>query len=693
MDHLQHVTKVVEELAEKLRRESAIDELWQVEGHSTAGKSTVLHGLAISLGDDLIPVVVSPPMGELDAGPAALLQIAATLKERGLVNGETAQLADPRRPLAEKITSVRKWIALGSGKVVLLCDEPMRWPASGAEDLHFAQRTWGVVNALLLEKGCRRVVAGKVPEGTTVTGVRDLSLRSDPLEWLRTSANWGSLADAARDVAYRPESELSRYSPLQLRFVVALTALDAAPWTASPGDLTRRALSRHVAEALSQDPSLAALRTLWTKLALIRRPFGEQLLSTLAEPSLAARARDLLRHCLLYRRDGEFVLHETLRRDALERRWLDANALRRAHATIAGVYADMYFADTTRFLDQLEAYHHATEAFDDDLLEKLSPMFVEQLDALGRTHSLAGRRERDDKQRGSLFDAAVENFRSSVNWDPANAYAHHYLAFNLDVQGKGTDDIEKHYPCAIELEPRTGWWHSRWICYLVTRGQANRAERAWDDALDALGLPGGGMTALVYEGLHVWVARLLLHRGQLDFAERVLGSVPAELRDNHVALRALTRRLDVLLETRRKRAFVPGMLMQPGWWRERPALLQLQDHGKLVRWIAARVEQVDLQEQVLRLDGAEVRVGHDEEPTPHSLEISFATFDGWNPDEKARLLGAGRFVEIGVYSTANGRSAQKRARVHPQRAWVDDDLPPIFPDPTRWLRSWTKPAD
>jgi tetratricopeptide (TPR) repeat protein len=535
-------------------------------------------------------------------------------------------------------------------------------------------------------------VAGAVPDGIKVKGVRDLSLESSPLEWLRTPTNWGTLADAAKYVARRSTDELSRYSPLQLRFMVALQALDAAPWTASPADLSRRALSRSVADAFAADAEHAALRTLWTKLALVRLPFSPQLLARLGEPNLGQRARDLLHHCLLYGRDGNLVLHETLRRDALERGWLDHGALRNAHGVIASAYAET-FANEPRFLDQLEAYHHATEAADDSLLSKLSPMFVEQLDALGRARSLAARRERNEQRRRALYDAAVETFRSSVRWDDTNAYAHHYLAFNLDVQGKGTTDIEQHYPRAIELEPRTAWWHSRWICYLITRGQARRAERAWDDALDALGLPQpGGGPAFVYEGLQLWVARLLLHRGRLDFAERVLKNVPADVRDTHVGLRALLRRLEVLLETRHRRAFLPGPLMRSDWWKHRPALLQLQDRGKLVRWLAARVDEVDLQERVLRLDGAQVSVGHDKEPELCSLEVPFAEFDKWNPDEPAKSLAAGRFLEIGVYVGGGNKGAQKRARVQPQRAWVDDDLPTIFPDPIRWLSNWPKPT-
>lgn len=691
MAHLEHVTTVAADLRDQLARSDAHHEVWQVDGHPTAGKSTLLHEVAKLLERDFVPVVVSPPRGELDAGPAALLQIANALKCHGIVNGETERLTDPSRPLAEKITLVRQWLVDAQEKVVLLCDEPTRWPAHGTDDLHFAKRTWAVVNTLLVERLCRRVVTGEVPEGVSVKGVRDLNLTtSDPLEWLRNPTNWGSLADAARDIARLSHDALAKHSPLQIRFLVALRALDAAPWTASPRDLTRRGLSRCVAEALDADEQLRALRVFWTKLALLRVPFGEDMLTHLGEQQLAEPSRDLLRHCLLYRRGTDFVLHETLRRDALERRWADEKELRRVHAEIARRYTDKFLANTTLFLAQLEAFHHATESMDDDLLKRLSPVFVEQLDALGRARSLAARRERNEERRRTLFHAAVESFRSSVQWEHSNAYAHHYWAFNLDVQAEGTTEVEEHYPKAIELEPHTPWWHSRWICYLITRGQARAAERAWDEALDALALapPGGNAPAYAYEGLHVWVARLLLHRGQLDFAERVLESIPADVRESHVGLRALKRRLGVLLESRKRHAFLPGPLLHPNWWKERPALLQLQDRGKLVRWIAARVDEVDLQDRVLRLDGAEVVVDRNEEPAIRALEVTFKEFDRWNPDEAARSLSAGRFLEVGVYAVGR-KGAQTRARVHPQRAWIDDDLPPLFPDPTRWLRTLT----
>lgn len=691
MENLPHVASVVEDLCDKISRGGSPEhQLWRVDGRPTAGKSTVLHELGRSLASSWVPILVNPPPGELDAGPFALVQIATSLKTRGLINGEAKNIADGSRGLAEKIEDVREWLRRGRDRVILLCDEPMRWPGTNPEDDHFARSTWSVVNALV-EAPCRRVVAGTVPQGAHVTGGRELDRESDPLPWLRDEAQWGSISYAARALSRRSNDELKRHSPLELRLLVALAVIDEDLGTAGEGaasrrrDLSRRALAQRVAEAFREQEDLSQLCDFWAQLALVRRPFSEQLLERLGEGLLSERARDLLRNCLLYRRGDTFVLHDMLRQDVLADQ-RDTARMREAHALLARAYSESFHLDATHLLDQLDAYHHATESGDSELQAELSPMFVEQLDALGRARSLAARRQTNSERRRALYRGAVECFRSSIAWEPTNAYAHHYLAFNLDVQAEGTADIERHYPIAIEYEPQVTWWHSRWICYLITRGEMARAERAWDDALDALGLLAPAPSYL-FEGLHLWVARLLLHRGQLDFAQRVITSVPGSAFEANVGLRALRKRLELLRETREGRAYLPAQLMRADWWKERPALLQLHDRGKLIRWTAARVDEVDLQEKMLRLEGAEVVVQSPKEPVASRFEVPFETFNDWNPDEPAKALTAGRFVEIGTY--LQGKKTDTRARVHAQRAWMDDDLPRLFPDPTRWIRAWT----
>jgi len=85
--------------------------------------------------------------------------------------------------------------------------------------------------------------------------------------------------------------------------------------------------------------------------------------------------------------------------------------------------------------------------------------------------------------------------------------------------------VEQQFLRAIEIDPSHAWWWSRYISFLITRGRTTDATNAWGDCLDALDLPTANADPRVYENLHLWVARLLIHRGQLDFARQVIDAV------------------------------------------------------------------------------------------------------------------------------------------------------------------------
>ena len=99
--------------------------------------------------------------------------------------------------------------------------------------------------------------------------------------------------------------------------------------------------------------------------------------------------------------------------------------------------------------------------------------FKEQLDAIGRTLSY----------RHHQHPRAVKVFRLAVQLDPEHAYAHHYLAYNLDWLAENTEALESHYRRAIDLQPTHPWFWSRWICYLATRGRGAEAKAQWHEAV------------------------------------------------------------------------------------------------------------------------------------------------------------------------------------------------------------------
>lgn len=682
LPHLPEVERVAKELAPDIARAQGAF-VCQVDGPPAAGKSAFLHAVGKQLATHrLAPILVSPAPRALDSGPFALIQIAAELKDRSMVNGGLDDLKDARRPWREKIDLVRGWLEEHKERIVLLIDEPMSWPRQASSDLHFRKRTDAVISLLVDQAACRRVITGRVPEGRRVNRVERLAPASVPVEWLMDDSYWGALAGAAKTVAALKPSELERFSPLEIRLLVAHAAvappLDLRAWG------SRRQISQRLVSRLECDPRWRDLLDVWSRISLVRRPFPPELPDQLGAVGLISPAAELLRRCVLYEEGEHLVLHDMLRLDIQQRRVADD--LRRAtHGQIARYYQRQFSGSSsgealpvsTLLVAEMEAQHHAAEAQDIALQSELSTFFVDQLNALGRALSYEAKRWSD----------AVTVFRRAVDWDESDDYAHHYLAFNLDVQAELPDEVELHYRRAIELAPEMSRWRRRYVLFLLTLGRTTEAHRAWDDALDAFGLPDASADAEVYRNLHLPVARLLVHRGLLDFAKGVLAGIPPGVRKDDAGLAAVDRRLRALLEARARGAFVPGPHLQPEWWKHAPPLLRPREgEHRLARWMAARVEEVE--REVLVLRAAEVVVNGKGEPRPARTEITFKRFDSWKPDRPAKRLQAGDFVEIGIYTKPGAPKAPVRtvARVHERREWEDEDLPAVFPDPARYRR-------
>ena len=202
----------------------------------------------------------------------------------------------------------------------------------------------------------------------------------------------------------------------------------------------------------------------------------------------------------------------------------------------------------------MESFYYAGKAGARDLLE--APFFVDQLDLLGKTLS----HEKHD------YEGACEVFEQAIAIDEEDDYAHHYLAYNLDRLGRNPEEVERHYREAISLNSRHPWWRARLISFLTVRGRTSDAELEWDAALDEIAAAEefGGSGA--YETFHGWVGAALLRRGQLEFANRVLRDIPAQIRSESPSLTALIRRLRAMEVADADGAFVPGQHMSDRWW-------------------------------------------------------------------------------------------------------------------------------
>lgn len=681
---LPAVEAVIGRLAHQIRSGRPDGDLtWAIDGPATAGKSALLRMLKDTLdGDDVHAVLTAPPAQALDAGPMVLAEIAAGLKDAGLVNGQTDLLRDGALPLQEKIAAVRSWIVDARDHVILLFDEPVAWPDRSDQTEHFADHARLVIDELVRDIPCRRVIAGEVPDGIHVQARFDIGGASEPNVFLRDSAAWGPLAGSAAELADAGEGRLNDLSPLQLRLLVGHVVLSSAQHALAQlqgASRSRRHLSRSFLSKLLDTGQHADLIHAWAYLSHVRRPFASDLLGT-AAGAMSEQSEALLRYCLLYPSGTNYVLHETLRRDiedVVEESDSEHYGRLEELATYYRVARDN--AEAHDIGDALptaiDCFYYAARAGDLSLSQR-EPYFVDQLDMLGKTLSYELRR----------WDDAAQVFARAIALDEEDDYAHHYLAYNLDLLGQRPGDVERHYRRAIALNGRHSWWRGRLVCYLLTRGRTAAAREEWDRAIDDLTAADRSDNVRFYETLHGWVADLALRRGLLDFADSVVSSVPASVRPQSPRLTSLIRRLRAMQLAEDDGAFVPAQFLTRNWWNQGPFLLSRrigEENGMVLRrWLAGRIDRIGPDTIELRV--CEVDPKSEGAPRSASVEMKVGDFDRLSRDEPVADLTDGRFVEIGLYSDDDPGQVQRLIRVHADRDWQDDTLPLHQPTDRYW---------
>ncbi len=633
-----------------------------------------------------VAIMAAPAAHSLDAGPMALAELAGGLKDAGCVNGQSDILRDGTVPLAEKIKRVRQWIINSSDSVVLLLDEPSAWPDRFEQTQHFADHARLVVQELVHDIPCRRVLTGEAPEGMSFRVREPVGASSEPQVFLTDSDAWGELAQVAGYLLEGAGGQLGELSPLQLRLVVALayvTSVDEARDVLALGTRSRRALSRRLLKALKDHGGYKDLLRAWRRLAHIRRPLAEELIGSEITGKLSKRSLALLRNCLLYEVDESYLLHETLREDA---RAIDPKSEREDYeqfAQLCRYYRGLRNAAEKRDCGDalpaaLDSFYYAARAGDPDLLDR-DPYFVDQLDILGKTLSYELHR----------YEEAAEVFDQAVRMDGSDDYAHHYLAYNLDRLGREPERVEGHYRGAIELNSTHPWWRARLVQFLLTRGRTTAARNEWDRSLDELGAGERTDDVGFYETLHGWVADVALRRAQLPFADSVLAEVPPSVRTRSAQITALIHRLRALQLAQTDGAYVPASYLEKDWWKKGPFLLSRRiaepQDMRIRRWLAGRVERVDDHQIELRVREIDPTIS--EPPPASTLDLSTSKFDTLTRDEQASELEPGRFVEVGLYSDEKGEQMRQLIRVHAVREWSDEALPAQTGAGDRYLRS------
>jgi tetratricopeptide (TPR) repeat protein len=281
--------------------------------------------------------------------------------------------------------------------------------------------------------------------------------------------------------------------------------------------------------------------------------------------------------------------------------------------------------------------------------------------------------------------AAVELFRLALDFDEQSAYSHHYLAFNLDWLAENAGEIEAHYQKAIDLQPSHPWWWSRWITYLATRGRFRAARETWRRAVDTLSISDDAASDWVYVSLHRWVARWLLHWGELDFAAEVLRSIPGRLRAGNPSVQALQDLLSALRIAEYEPAVFPLTVPYSLWWESPTGHTGLPPElgGLPLRsWRPARIEAIDAgTERVVftamrHPEEAGGKWKYFTEEFPRKDVESAAHEFSWGD------LGEGRFVEFAYY----GDKQLLRIGLHRETELRGPNILPLVPPPDRWYQ-------
>jgi tetratricopeptide (TPR) repeat protein len=542
---------------------------------------------------------------------------------------------------------------------VVLFDEPFANSTPGPVAPPFGRQLAQLANDLLAVDGLK--VVWSAADWPIPTERRSMRVGSNP-EVVLDPSRWNGEGAAAEQLLRQPRGVLERFSPLELRLRVALVSQGVPPDEAvrlRPLDGTLDLLLRRLGERSRE------LGRVLGFLSVLRVPIPAADLDTFHADALSPDLRGLLERAILFGDPDGLRLHPVL--VDYVRRKLSPDSLHDVHL-VAASYHRMRF-DRARAAvtiepavrHELEVLYHRSEAGDIALLDEHALWFSEQYVGLGRALSHAGRRHE-----------AVRAYERAVEHDDANAYAHHYLAWNLDVDAVDPPRVEKHYLRATEIEPSHAWYQSRFIRFLVTRGRTRDAETAWDEALAAIQAVYGRGDGRIHEVLHAELARLLLHRGQLGFAHEVLDGLPTG-QDEPAWLRAERRLLRALEEADEDRLVHPPQL--PAELRDRPFLFDAAEVPAEAIWMPGRVASLSEQTchlRVLRVAPTESRLAWLHLPVERVLACL---------DVSKSVPPAGTFVEI-----VEGVGGGLRIRRHNFDPFFDDALPNVFPRPDRYLR-------
>lgn len=652
--------------------------LLALKGQRSAGKSAAVAQLVRLLTKEKkhSVVFISMPRYGDDAAAVALLNAASQL--RGSDPRVLSEIKSPRRPWNEKLDLVAETLAK-QPETTLVFDNPRFDFHRGAAQTIFAIEAYELTQKLLGLRDLRKVVtmatSAPLVDATEVI----LHTRSVASEVLQPE-RWNGLGQYAERLLRSGGAQWNEYSPFELRLAVALVAKGVDPSEILANGWHYRELVRRL---LSSWAAQGQLKKVIGRLSLLREPFDEEFLVAAGAEQLDQQSAMLLRQALLFKENGRWALHDLLAREARDDNWLTRQETIDAHRQAARYHQARFHKvrhtdDLSSALRQeMECVYHLTEAGDAETLfsDEFSIFFSEQYDALGKSLSL--------KER---YSEAVRAYERALEHNPRDWYAHHYLAYNLDILAKEPQRVEEEYREALTQRSDQVWFHGRLICFLITTGRLLDAKKEWGTALAKLIPSESGERGWIYDELHRQVAWLLLHRGQVEFAERVLADVPSFLQETAPWYRNFSRFMRVLQEAEENKLVFPPSIPVEQRWNGPHLILDPADAARVEDWYPGRIATIDARGIHIRIAKRDPRTGHERY--------------GWRDltnDQLHRLsshaaslkLPAGTFVELVSLRPAGGkRAAQELILSHTRSHNEDFSLgPAIFPPPDRYIVS------
>ncbi len=651
---------------------------WDVIGGIGFGKSTMLRTLKSFLVDaGYTPILLDPPRRNFDTGAAAMTSIVDGLADAGMLNGDAKVLMSPDKLWGDKLAVVKKAITDHSDRVVLLCDEPMHWAIKARDDSRC--ETYSNHHAREISKWLQR----DIPCRTVISNMRNLypdhtgqhQLPKRQLDWRDLASKSLNAQLEALESRIGPGFSSRSYMTMQLLAVYAAFAgiEDALLLNAKFDDVEQ--LGKAIVEHLQHDKQQSELLKVATRISLSRGNLNMPLIETLGGGDLDATQRAILVEGMLCKVDEQsYRMHSELERAIPVKSILDEGEISAAHELIAAHYEKL---SQQRRNESKHAYSEDVEHFFHQAVSGKANWnsstfyFVDQLHAWGRYLSHEAREH----------DRAAEVFQRAVELDSEDDYAHHYLAYNFDCQAVEEEKARHHYLEAVNLNLTHPWWWSRWINFLITTGRMDEAREELTRGRIELGLDTGDTPTHIFHAFHKWVVRLLLHRSQLDLAERLLADVDSDVIESDVGFRAMRTMLSNLEFTRDGCDVLPVYVDPDRDWTKWPFIDKPARFRNLTRtaWNPAKIVSIgeDAVDLLVgkQLEDGEHRFGRIEIP----CDEFFNAIENVDPD----VVGEGSFVELSFYGDEN------RLRVdvfQKPRDWMSA-LPRFDPpNPARYLQ-------